>query len=58
MTEEIITALCRVRWLFVIARNSSLTYKGHAVDVKQVGGELGAPCACNRLICLLIKMDW
>jgi adenylate cyclase len=41
MTEEIITALCRVRWLFVIARNSSLTYKGHAVDVKQVGGELG-----------------
>ena len=41
MTEEIVTALCRFRRLFVIARNSSLTYKGHAVDVKQVGGELG-----------------
>jgi adenylate cyclase len=41
MVEEIITALSRIRWLFVIARNSSFTYKGHAVDVKQVGGELG-----------------
>jgi hypothetical protein len=39
--EEIITALSRIRWLFVIARNSSLTYKGQAVDVKQVGRELG-----------------
>ena len=41
MVEEIITALSRIRWLFVIARNSSFTYKGHAVDVKQVGQELG-----------------
>jgi TolB-like protein/Flp pilus assembly protein TadD len=41
MAEEIITALSRVRWLFVIARNSSFTYKGRAVDVKQVGRELG-----------------
>ena len=41
MVEEIITALSRIRWLFVIARNSSFTYKGHAVDVKQVGRELG-----------------
>jgi TolB-like protein/class 3 adenylate cyclase len=41
MVEEIITALSRIRWLFVIARNSSFTYKGKAVDVKQVGGELG-----------------
>jgi adenylate cyclase len=41
MAEEIITALSRVRWLFVIARNSSFTYKGQAVDVKQVGRELG-----------------
>jgi adenylate cyclase len=39
--EEIITALSRMRWLFVIARNSSFTYKGRAVDVKQVGRELG-----------------
>lgn len=41
MVEEIITALSRMRWLFVIARNSSFMYKGRAVDVKQVGRELG-----------------
>ena len=41
MVEEIITALSRIRWLFVIARNSSFTYKGQAVDVKQIGRELG-----------------
>ena len=41
MVEEIITALSRIRWLFVVARNSSFTYKGQAVDVKQVGRELG-----------------
>jgi adenylate cyclase len=41
MVEEIITALSRIRWLFVLARNSSFTYKGQAVDVKQVGHELG-----------------
>jgi adenylate cyclase len=41
MVEEIITALSRIRWLFVIARNSSFTYKGQAVDVKQVGRDLG-----------------
>src|SRR5438105_13310774 len=41
MVEDIITALSRIRWLFVIARNSSFTYKGQAVDVKRVGRELG-----------------
>jgi TolB-like protein/class 3 adenylate cyclase len=41
MVEEIITALSRIHWLFVIARNSSFTYKGQSVDVKQVGRELG-----------------
>ncbi|MCX7382549.1 MAG: adenylate/guanylate cyclase domain-containing protein, partial [Alphaproteobacteria bacterium] len=41
MVEEIITALSRFRQLFVIARNSSFTYKGRAVDVKQVGRDLG-----------------
>jgi TolB-like protein/class 3 adenylate cyclase len=41
MVEKIITALSRIRWLFVIARNSSFTYKGQSVDVKQVGRELG-----------------
>ena len=41
MVEEITTALSRIRWLFVIARNSSFTYKSQAVDVKQVGRELG-----------------
>jgi adenylate cyclase len=41
VVEDIITALSRIRWLFVIARNSSFTYKGQAADVKQVGRELG-----------------
>ena len=41
MVEEIITALSRIRWLFVIAGNSSFTYKGQAVEVKRVGRELG-----------------
>ena len=41
VVEDIIAALSRNRWLFVIARNSSFTYKGRAVDVKQVGRELG-----------------
>ena len=41
VVEDIITALSRIRWLFVIARNSSFTYKGRAVDVKQISRELG-----------------
>src|SRR6202007_3251444 len=41
MAEEIITALSRCSWLFVIARNSSFTYKGKAANVRQVGRELG-----------------
>jgi adenylate cyclase len=41
MTEDIITALSRLRWFFVIARNSTFVYKGKPVDVKQVGRELG-----------------
>jgi adenylate cyclase len=41
MVEEIITALSRICWLFVIARNSTFTYKGQAIDVKQVGRDLG-----------------
>src|SRR5262245_58116632 len=41
IVEDIIMALSRLRWLFVIARNSSFTYKGRAVDVKQVGRDLG-----------------
>ena len=41
MVEEIITALSRVRWLFVTARTSTLAYKGQAVDMRQVGRELG-----------------
>jgi TolB-like protein len=41
VVEDIITALSRIHWLFVIARNSSFTYKGRAVDVRQVGRELG-----------------
>jgi adenylate cyclase len=41
MVEEIVTALSRIRSLFVIARNSSFTYKGQPVDMKQIGRELG-----------------
>ena len=41
MVEEIITALSRIRWLFVIARNSTFTYKGQAIDVKQVSQQQG-----------------
>jgi TolB-like protein/Tfp pilus assembly protein PilF len=42
MAEEIITALSRIRWLFVVARNSSFAYRGQVIDVKRVGRELGA----------------
>jgi adenylate cyclase len=41
ITEDIITALSRFRWFFVIARNSTFVYKGKAVDVKQAARELG-----------------
>jgi TolB-like protein/Flp pilus assembly protein TadD len=41
LVEDIITALSRISWLFVVARNSSFAYKRQAVDVKQVGRELG-----------------
>lgn len=40
MVEDIITGLSRIKWLFVIARNTTFTYKGRAVDVKQVGRDL------------------
>src|SRR5208282_2595999 len=41
ITEDLLTALSRWRWFFVIARNSSFAYKNRAVDVKQIGRELG-----------------
>jgi TolB-like protein/class 3 adenylate cyclase/Tfp pilus assembly protein PilF len=41
MVEDIITALSRIKWLFVIARNSSFAYKGKSIDIRQVGRELG-----------------
>jgi adenylate cyclase len=41
ISEDLITALSKIRWLFVIARNSTFTYKGQAVEVKQVARELG-----------------
>ena len=41
MVEEIITALSRFKWLFVVARNSSFTFKGRAIDIKEVGRRLG-----------------
>src|SRR5262249_32205229 len=51
MVEEIITALSRIRWLFVIARNSSFTYKGQAIDAKQVGRELGVRYVLEGSVC-------
>jgi adenylate cyclase len=48
MVEDIITALSRFKSLFVIARNSSFTYKGKAVDIKQVGRELGVCAMCSK----------
>jgi TolB-like protein len=41
MVDDIITGLCRIKWLFVIARNSSFTYRDSAIDVKRIGRELG-----------------
>jgi adenylate cyclase len=41
VVEDIITGLARIKWLFVIARNSSFAYKGQDVDVRRVGRELG-----------------
>jgi len=41
ITEDLITALSKIRWFFVIARNSTFTYKGHAIEVRQVSRELG-----------------
>jgi TolB-like protein/tetratricopeptide (TPR) repeat protein len=41
MVDDVITGLCRINWLFVIARNSTLIYRGRTVDVKRVGSDLG-----------------
>jgi adenylate cyclase len=41
MVEDIITALSRIKWLFVIGRNSCFAYKGKSPDIRQVGRELG-----------------
>jgi TolB-like protein/class 3 adenylate cyclase len=51
LVEGIITALSRIRWLFVIARNSSFTYKGQSVDVKRVGRELGVHYVLEGSVC-------
>ncbi|MCW8088498.1 winged helix-turn-helix domain-containing tetratricopeptide repeat protein [Sabulicella glaciei] len=50
MTEELTTALSRVRWFFVIARNSAFTYKGRPVDVRQIGRELGVGYALEGTV--------
>ena len=51
MIEDVITALSRIRWLLVIARNSSFTYKGRTVDVKQVGRRARRCATCWRAAC-------
>ena len=48
MVEDIITGLSRIKWLFVIARNSTFTYKGRSIDVKQIGRELGVRYALKE----------
>ena len=49
MVEEIITGLSRIRWLFVIARNSTFTYKGRSVDVSRLAGNSAfATCSKGR----------
>jgi adenylate cyclase len=53
IAEDIITALSRFKSLFVIARNSSFTYKGHAVDMRQVGRDLGV-----RYVLVLLCHDF
>ena len=50
MVEEIITALSRIRWLFVIARNSSFTYKGRAIDVSRSAASW-ACATCSKALC-------
>ena len=57
IVEEIITALSRTRWLFVIARNSSFTYKGRAVDVKQVGREMGVRYVLARTTAVSLSIS-
>src|SRR5215203_149632 len=56
ITEDLITALARLRWLFVIARNSSFTYKSKAGDVRQIAQELGVGLAHEpgRQLCRLL----
>ena len=51
MVDDIITGLSRIKWLFVIARNSSFTYRGRTIDVKQVGRELGVRYLYSKVAC-------
>ena len=50
IVEDIITSLSRIKWLFVVARNSTFVYKGRAVDMKQVGHDLGR-AMCLKAAC-------
>ena len=51
IAEDIITALSRFSWFFVIARNSSFSYKGEAVDVHRIGPATSACSTCSRAAC-------
>src|SRR5678815_837334 len=55
VVEDIITALSRNKGLFVIARNSSFTYKGKAVDVRQVGRDLGVRYMFEGSVCKAVE---
>ena len=56
MAEEITNALAHCSSLFVIARNSAFAYKGRAVDVRQIGRELGVPTPVNQALHALVKL--
>jgi len=58
MVEEITTAIARLPWLFVIARNSAFTYKGKSVDVKQVAQELGVRYVLEGSVLCLRPKAW
>jgi adenylate cyclase len=55
MVEDITTALSKLRWFCVIARNTSFTYKGRSVDVKQVGRELGFNINSRKRAVLMVR---
>jgi adenylate cyclase len=57
ISEDIITGLSKLHWFFVIARNSSFTYKGKAVDTKRVARDLGVRYVLEGSVPFLTQSD-